>query len=294
MDFSAQSGKNEFAMRARALSALGPHGFHKIHYTEWGDPENPEVVVCVHGLTRNSRDFDFLASALAKSYRVVCPDMPGRGLSDWLVQKEDYTITTYLGDIAVLLGRLNVEQVRWVGTSMGGLIGMFLATLPGSPVNRLILNDIGPQISQESQARIAQYLGSNPSFADAASAESYFRTVHAPFGPLTDEQWKQITLSSIKPAPEQGFMLRYDPGIAEAFRAHRKGGGSFWEVWDTIRCPVLVLRGAESDLLSQETASAMLQRGPRCQLVEFAGIGHAPALMSEDQIAVVRDWFSGE
>lgn len=280
------------AMRSRMLSSLGPHGFHRIHYTEWGEPDNPKVIVCVHGLTRNSRDFDDLARALSKTHRVVCPDMPGRGLSDWLGHKQDYNSATYMADIAVLIGRLNVEEIGWVGTSMGGLIGMLLAAQPGSPIKRMLMNDIGPDIGQEARARIGQYLGGNPVFQNLASAERYFRTVHAPFGPLSDAQWRRLTLNSVKPSAGQGYRLHYDPGIAQAFKTRRKSAGSFWDSWDKIQCPVLILRGSESDLLSPETAQAMLKRGPVSRLIELPGIGHAPSLMSKEQIEMIVSWFS--
>ncbi|MGR9108694.1 MAG: alpha/beta fold hydrolase [Gammaproteobacteria bacterium] len=281
-------------MASKTVSALGPHGFHRIHYTERGDPENPNVIVCVHGLTRNCRDFDDLATVLAKSHRVVCPDMPGRGLSDWLEHKEEYNTATYVADIAVLIARLNVEYVGWIGTSMGGLIGMMLAAQPGTPIRRLLLNDIGPEISSIAHERIVQYLGSNPVFKDIPSAERYFRTIHAPFGPLTDAQWQRLTMHSIRPSGDAGYVPHYDPGIAIPFNTYRNSAGSLWELWDKVRCPVLVFRGSESDLLSAETARAMTTRGPSCRVIEFAGIGHAPSLMSDDQIAAVEDWFSGD
>jgi pimeloyl-ACP methyl ester carboxylesterase len=279
-------------MASKTVSSLGPHGFHRIHYTEWGDPKNPDVIVCVHGLTRNCRDFDDLAAVLANRHRVVCPDMPGRGMSEWLKYKEDYNTITYLADIAVLLARLDVERIGWVGTSMGGLIGMIIAALPGSPIKRLLLNDIGPEINPAAHERIVQYLASNPVFQDMASAERYFRTIHAPFGPLTDDQWKRMTLNSLTALPEKGYRLHYDPGIAEPFKNRGKSADSLWETWDAVACPVQIFRGSESDLLSAETAAAMLTRGPTASLVEFPGIGHAPSLMAEDQIRTVKAWFS--
>jgi pimeloyl-ACP methyl ester carboxylesterase len=278
-------------MTSRTVVALGPHGFHRLHYTEWGNPDNPDVIVCVHGLTRNCRDFDDLAAALAKNHRVVCPDMPGRGLSEWLQHKEDYTTATYLADIAVLIGRLDVERIGWVGTSMGGLIGMAVASLPGNPIKRMLVNDIGPEISPIAHDRIVQYLGSNPVFPDTTSADRYFRTIHAPFGPLTDAQWQRLTMHSVRPSAG-GYALHYDPGIAEPFRTYRNSADALWAIWDKIRCPVQIFRGKESDLLSAETAAAMLSRGPSSRLVEYPGIGHAPSLMAEDQIAAVQDWFS--
>ncbi|WP_416818026.1 alpha/beta fold hydrolase [Denitromonas sp.] len=274
-------------MRERSVQCASAHGLHRMAYTEWGDPANPRVLVCVHGLTRNGRDFDFLAAALANDYRVVCPDVVGRGRSDWLKIKAGYGFPQYVADMVTLIARLDVPTVHWVGTSMGGLIGMILAALPGSPITRMVLNDVGPKITVESIHRIAEYVGAAPVFANLDVAERYIREVSAPFGPLTDAQWRHLTEHAVS-AVDGGVAMVYDPGIAETFReSPLESDVDLWDVYDAIRCPTLVIRGADSDLLLHETALEMSQRGPKATLVEFEGIGHAPMLLDPAQIEVV-------
>ncbi|HRP25800.1 MAG TPA: alpha/beta hydrolase [Thauera sp.] len=283
-------------VRERSVQCLGPHGLHRMAYTEWGDPRNPRVLVCVHGLTRNGRDFDDLAQALADDYRVVCPDVVGRGRSDWLGVKADYGFPVYVADMVTLIARLDVEQVHWVGTSMGGIIGMLLASQPHSPITRLVLNDVGPVITTTALQRIAQYVGMAPRFPSMEAAEAYIREVSASFGPLTDSQWRHLTQYSVRPVggADGGFAMVYDPGLGDAFRASPiLEDIDLWGVYDNVRCPTLALRGAESDLLTPDTFTAMAGRGPQAQLVEFAGVGHAPMLMDETQITVVRDFLLG-
>jgi pimeloyl-ACP methyl ester carboxylesterase len=276
-------------MRACELRCLGPHGFHRMAYCEWGDAANPRVVLCVHGLTRNGRDFDDLAQALAPHLRVVCPDIAGRGSSEWLSHKPDYGYPLYLADMAALIARTGAERVDWVGTSMGGLVGMMLAAQAGSPIRRLLVNDIGPFIPKAALERLAAYVGKAPRFATLDEFERYLRTVMAPFGPLTDQQWRHLAEHSSRRYADGNFGARYDPAIGDAF-AGELHDVVLWPVWDAIPCPTLVLRGKESDLLMRETAEEMTRRGPKARLVEFDRIGHAPALMAEDQIAVVREF----
>lgn len=277
-------------MRSSQVLGLSARGFHRMHYTEWGDPANPRVLICVHGLTRNGRDFDALGHALEDRCRVLCPDVVGRGRSDWLADKTGYAYPRYLADMALLIARGGAERVDWVGTSMGGLIGMLLAAQPGTPIGRLVVNDVGPFIPRAALARIGEYVGRAPDFADLDEMERYVRTVSAPFGPLDDAQWRHLTEHAARRRTDGRFEFAYDPGIAEPFREAARDDVDLWPVWERIRCPVLVLRGAESDLLLREDALAMTRRGPRAELVEFAGIGHAPMLMAPDQIAAVRDW----
>jgi pimeloyl-ACP methyl ester carboxylesterase len=276
-------------MRPRHLHCLGPHGFHRVAYTEWGDPGEARVVICVHGLTRNGRDFDFLAQALAAHRRVLCPDVVGRGQSDWLSHKDDYGYPLYVSDLAALIARSGAEQVDWVGTSMGGLIGMMLAAQPHTPIRRLVLNDVGPVIPKASLERIAQYVGKAPTFADLDALERYIRQVSAPFGPLTDDQWRHLALHSSRRYDDGSVAMGYDPAIGNAFSGEMKDV-VLWPFWDAISCPTLLLRGVQSDLLLESTAQEMTQRGPRPRLVQFEGIGHAPMLMADDQIAVVREF----
>ena len=277
-------------MRSDFIYGLGPHGFHQIHYTEWGDADNPHILVCVHGLTRNSRDFDSLAAVLAEDYRVICPDIPGRGQSAWLDDKSDYNYSVYLADMAVLLGRLHSEKVDWIGTSMGGIIGMLLASQPNTAIHRLLLNDIGPNISKESLNRIKEYAGTDPAFTNRLEVEKYLRTIYKSFGPLTDTQWRHIARFSTRLLPDSRLALHFDPGIVMLFNHASIEAIDLWDVWDQIQCPVMVLRGEESDILSADTARAMGKRGPKAEVVEFPGIGHAPALMALDQIATIRKW----
>ncbi len=277
-------------MQTSSFLSISAHEFHKIAYTEWGDPDNERVLICVHGLTRNGRDFDFLAKALAEDYRVVCPDIVGRGHSEWLKVKEDYIYATYDVDVATLIARLDVEHVDWLGTSMGGLIGMLLAALPNTPIRRLIINDIGPFIPKAALERIAQYVGTDPRFESLADVEAHLREVHAGFGPLTDKQWGHLTRHSAHKTEDGRYALMYDPAIALRFTTAPFEDMDLWAVWDQIGCPVLLLRGTESDVLLAEIAEEMQTRGPRTQLVELAGVGHAPALMAKDQIDVIRDW----
>lgn len=285
-------------MRERRVKCLSPAGFHDMAYVEWGDPANPRVLVCVHGLTRCGRDFDFLARELADRFRVVCPDVVGRGASGWLANKSLYGIPQYCADMAALLARLDVETVDWLGTSMGGLIGMTLAAQPNSPVARLMLNDVGPVLSAGAIARIGEYVGRMPRFADPARGEAWLRVVLAPFGQLSDAHWRHIADHSLRRTADGQWELHYDPGIAEPFRAAMQAESGpqdavLWPLYDAIRCPTLVVRGAQSDLLSAATAAEMATRGPRAHTVEVAGVGHAPTFMDESQIRIVRDFLLG-
>ena len=279
--------------RFHQVQCASPHGLHRVAYMEWGDPANPRVLVCVHGLTRNGRDFDDLARAMAPHYRVICPDVAGRGLSEWLPVKDDYQLPIYVADMVTLIARLNVDTVHWVGTSMGGLIGMLIASLPNNPIRRLVLNDVGPVITASSLRRIGQYVGQAPVFPTYDAAEAYIREVSAPFGPLTDAQWRQLSEHSVKQV-EGGWVMRYDPGIGEPFRKMPiVVDVDLWQIYDAIACPTLLVRGAESDLLLPETAAQMGSRGPKAALVEVPGVGHAPTLMDAAQIAPVRDFLLG-
>ena len=259
-------------------------------YTEWGGANNPQVLLCVHGLSRVGRDFDDLARALCGEYRVVCPDVVGRGNSGRLADPRHYQIPQYVSDMVTLLARLNAAELHWVGTSMGGLIGMGLAALPASPVKRLVLNDVGPVLKADALKRIGEYLGKAPVFPDFAAAERYIRAVSASFGLTTDAQWKFLTEISLRPASDGGFAMHYDPAIALPFRDANTGSVDIdlWPVYEAIRCPVLVTRGESSDLLSRETLEGMRERGPRAVTVEIPGVGHAPMFMEPGQIDVVK------
>jgi pimeloyl-ACP methyl ester carboxylesterase len=285
-------------MRERKVQCLSPAGLHDMAYVEWGDPGNPRVLVCVHGLTRSGRDFDFLAQSLAGEYRVVCPDVVGRGRSAWLRDKSLYGIPLYTADMVTLLARLDTERVAWLGTSMGGLIGMALAAQEGSPIARLVLNDVGPVITAAAVARIGEFVGKAPRFASLAEAETYLRAVSAPFGPLTDAQWRHLTGHAVRQAADGLWELHYDPGIADPFRVSMNAGEAgrdvtMWPLYDAIRCPTLVVRGERSDLLTRETVAGMMARGPHAQSVEVPGVGHAPMFMDDAQVAVLRGFLLG-
>lgn len=280
-------------MRQDFVLGLSSKGFHRMHYTEWGDAANPRVVICVHGLTRNGRDFDDLAQALQQDFRVVCPDVAGRGKSDWLYAKEDYGYPQYAADMNALIARVTTgggKTIYWVGTSMGGMLGMVLASRPNTPIKKLILNDVGTHIPKVSMERIAAYVGKDPRFKTFQEMETYVRTVSAPFGPLTDAQWKHLTQHNTRQHADGSWGMNYDPGIALPFQKGPLADIDLGHYFDAVACPTLLLRGAQSDLLQRETALAMTQRGPRPRLVEFEGVGHAPMLMAEDQITAVREF----
>lgn len=278
--------------REHTVQCLSPAGLHRIAYTEWGDARNPRVLVCVHGLSRVGRDFDDLARALCADYRVVCPDIVGRGRSDWLADPTDYQIPQYVADMVTLLARLDADSVHWVGTSMGGLIGLALAAMPDAPITRLVLNDVGPLLKAEALKRIAEYLGQSPVFADFAQAEAYIRAVSASFGLTTDAQWRRLTEVSLVAAAGGGWRLHYDPAIALPLRTLGTGSVDIdlWHIYDAVRCPTLVVRGAQSDLLDRPTLAAMAIRGPHAATIEIPEVGHAPMFLDTGQIDIVRNF----
>jgi pimeloyl-ACP methyl ester carboxylesterase len=277
-------------------------GGHRMAYWQWGDASAPHVVVCVHGLSRQGRDFDVLAQALcARSggrLRVVCPDVAGRGRSEWLKDPSLYQIPAYAGDMLALLAQLQPAVLDWVGTSMGGLIGMVVCGQPGLPlpvpVRRLVLNDVGPAIRWEAIERIKTYLGDTGRFDSLEAAAAAMRAVSLTFGPHTDAQWLALSRHMVRPLDGQGgaLTLHYDPAIAVPVRAttaelSAQGESMLWQLYDNIQARTLLLRGADSDMLTPRTAAAMAQRGPRAQVVEFAGVGHAPTLVADDQVDCV-------
>ncbi|MCM2348238.1 alpha/beta fold hydrolase [Acidovorax soli] len=317
-----------------AASEAGPHGRapaspqaqHRMAYWEWnstGNPAHPHVVVCVHGLTRQGRDFDTLARTLSRHARVICPDVVGRGQSDWLEDPAGYQIPQYAADMLVLLGHLQrqapVQVLDWVGTSMGGLIGMALCGQPGLgvadesisadrpatgvgslwplavPVRRLVLNDVGPAIEWDALQRIGQYLGAPVRFDSLQQAADAMWAISSSFGPHTAAQWLELSRPMVRALPAGGLALHYDPAIAQSFGAmtpevSAAGARQLWQLYDRIQARTLLLRGAQSDLLAPETAQAMARRGPKAKLVEFEGVGHAPTLMAQDQVTAVTDF----
>ncbi len=261
-------------------------------YREWGAADNPAVLLCVHGLTRSGLDFDELAAALSGDYRVICPDVVGHGRSDWLTDKSAYQIHQYLADMVTLIAQLELGQVDWLGTSMGGVIGMVLAAQENTPIKRLILNDAGPLITAASLQRIGATLGKPPRFDSMDAAEQYLREVSAGFGPHTDAQWRRLTENVVRVAADGKIEFCYDPGLAHSYQAVAgdQGDIELWPFWDMITCPTLVLHGADSDLLRDDTVREMAARGPKAEVVDFAGVGHAPTLRQPEQIAALKDW----
>ncbi|MDP3085035.1 MAG: alpha/beta hydrolase [Rubrivivax sp.] len=280
--------------RLEHVQCLDSRGLHRMAYWEWGDPANRRVLVCAHGLSRQGRDFDTLARGLASHYRVVCPDVVGRGRSDWLGDPMGYNLPAYVADMVTLLARLDAQELDWVGTSMGGLIGLGLASLPGSPVRRLVLNDVGPVIQPQALQRIGSYLGQPMHWPSEEAAAVGLLAISQGFGPHSAEQWLALTKPQLQPDGD-GFKLRCDPAIALPFKAitpelAAAGQAMLWQSYDRLRCPTLLLRGADSDLLSHDTAQAMTQRGPQARLHEFAGVGHAPTLVQPEQRQVVSEF----
>ena len=295
-------------------------GGHRMAYWQWGDPLSAHVVVCVHGLSRQGRDFDVLAQALCdaarqqqRTIRVICPDVVGRGESDWLKDPMGYQVAAYAGDMLALLAQLNahapIEALDWVGTSMGGLIGMVVcgsaASRPadaGVPlVRRLVLNDVGPTLEWQAIVRIGTYLGRAGEFETVENAADAMLAISSGFGPHTPAQWLALSRPMLRPVHgDAGSPLRlhYDPAIAGPFKlateeSTRQGEAILWQLYDQISAQTLLLRGAHSDLLSVETARAMTERGPRARLVEFEGVGHAPTIVAPDQVETVTGFLLG-
>ena len=286
--------------RLKSVQCISPGGLHRVAYKEWGDPENRNVLVCSHGVTRVSDDFDNLARALCDRYRVVCPDTVGRGRSGRLANPQLYRVPQYVSDMVTLIARVTQDEdkVDWFGTSMGGLIGMGLASLPDTPVRKLVLNDIGPKMDAVALARIGDYIAQDLRFPTYEAAKCFVRDVSLSFGEHTDEEWDKIACDVLR-QDEQGQWIRhYDMGLAEPIRAVTPESCAsdealLWAAYDRITCPTLLVRGEKSDLLSRETAQEMTRRGPKAKLVEIPDVGHAPTFLHEDQIAIAREFLIG-
>ena len=275
-------------------------------YWQWGDANSDHVIICAHGLSRQGRDFDVLAQALCDAapgkLRVVCPDVVGRGKSDWLKDPMGYQIPQYAADMLALISQLQPKTLDWVGTSMGGLIGMVVCGQPDLPlpvpVRKLILNDVGPAIEWLAIQRIGQYLGKGVQFDSIQQAADAMWAVSTSFGPHTKEQWLALSQAMVKPNGD-GFVLHYDPAIAIPFasateESTKQGEAMLWALYDNIKAKTLITRGAQSDLLSVATAQAMTQRGPKAQLVEFEGVGHAPTFIAADQVKAAVEFLIGK
>ena len=279
-------------MRSRYFAALGPTRFHRVHYTQWGDPANPRVVVCVHGLTQTGRDFDPLASALSDGWRVICPDVVGRGRSDWLDDGSGYTYPQYLADMTVLIALAGVEKVDWVGTSMGGLIGMLLAALPGSPIRRLVLNDVGPLVPKQALERIAGYVGRDERFATFEDFVAAYRERHRTSVELPEPDWSELARHNHRVREDGSFGYGFDPAIAQPFQGMALADVDLWATYDAVRCPTFVIRGADSDVLLAPTVKEMRRRGPRAAVFEVPNVGHVPRLGDAAQIDAIREFLA--
>lgn len=288
--------------RIKSVQCISPAGLHKMAYKEWGDAANPKVLICVHGVTRVADDFDNLARALSDHYRVVCPDVVGRGRSGCLGDAQRYRIPQYVEDMVTLIARVTAgtedATVDWFGTSMGGLIGMALASLPGSPIARLVLNDIGPTLDPVALQRIGDYIGQDLRFPSFEAAATFVRDVSLSFGAHSDQEWLKLAGDVLRQDQDGQWVRHYDMGLAEPFRCAtpesvRADEAALWAAYDAVRCPTLLVRGADSDLLSRATAQAMLARGPKPSMVEIADVGHAPTFLHDDQIAIARQFLIG-
>jgi pimeloyl-ACP methyl ester carboxylesterase len=277
--------------RRRSVQCASPRGLHRIAYLEWGDPRNRDVLICVHGLLRSARDFEPLARELSSHFRIACPDLAGRGDSDRLPDPALYAVPQYLADMVTLIARLDTESVNWLGTSLGGLVGMALAAQAGAPVKKLLLNDIGAVIPHAALERIGAYAGERHTFGTFDQAERYMRDIAAPFGPHSEAQWRFLAENWLRRNADGSWQPHYDPQIGVAFRASVPDKDmELWHLYDAVRCPTLVIRGAQSDLLARSTAEQMRSRGPKAKVIEIAGVGHAPTLLSAEQIGIVRDF----
>lgn len=275
-------------MHTSSVRCLNATGFHNMVYHEWGSQDNERVIICVHGLARNSRDFDELARVLAREYRVICPDIVGRGDSDWLPAGQEYGLPQYLNDMTTLIARLNVKQVDWVGTSMGGIIGMCLAALPDSPIKHLVLNDIGGLVPASALQRISDYLGEQR-FDSLTEVEAYMRQTYLSFQNLTDAQWLHLAKCGAKSDGDEGYRLHYDPVIVETTKSASKEDINLWPIWSAISIPQLLIWGEESDVLQEETVRTM-QANDKLELFSVPGIGHVPSLMEVDHIERIQHW----
>lgn len=278
-------------MRTDSVLCLNPRGIHRMKYRVWGNQVSGRVLICVHGLARNSRDFDELAQAMSDEYLVVCPDIVGRGESDWLPEGAPYEIGQYVQDIMVLIGRLNVETVDWVGTSMGGIIGMALAALPNSPIRNMLLNDVGAYIPSKALQRIYSYVGEQEFFS-LEDAERYMRQNYQALRYLRDDQWRRLVESGTRQDQDGRFRLNYDPAIAAATAQVAPREIDLWPLWDAMTCNRALVWGESSDVLNEDTVSKMRAQAEDLEVLAIEGLEHAPSLMENYQIRWIKDWFS--
>ena len=287
--------KFSMAFTRQTVQCISPAGLHTMSYKEWGDPQNAKVLICVHGVTRVADDFDMLAQALETEYRIICPDVVGRGQSGRLPNPQLYQIPQYVSDMVTLLARANADTVDWFGTSMGGLIGMVLASMKNSPLRKLVLNDVGPSLNFDGLKRIGDSIAQDVRFDTFEEALRFIREVSISFGPHSEAEWHKIARDVLKQDADGKWVRHYDLSLAIPVQATTAevaaiGEKMLWAAYDAITCETLLIRGAESDLLSKATAAQMQERGPRAEMVEIAGVGHAPTFVQLDQIAIVKEF----
>ncbi|KTD36155.1 hydrolase/acyltransferase [Legionella nautarum] len=299
-------------MKRDYVLCVSDEGYHRVAYTEWGkvNSESP-TVICVHGLTRNSRDFDALADYLStQGSHVFCPDVVGRGDSSWLKNAHDYNFKRYIIDLSNLISRTGAKEIDWIGTSMGGLLGIIMASLPNTPIRRLILNDVSPQVPIQTLWHMAKYVGKDPQFSSKEEAKEHYKKIYAEFGNLTEKQWINFTEHSVTELSPGVFISKFDPNIHDfklswqsvkefLYHPHRALEGilfdiDLWDFWQKITCPVLVIRGSRSTLLLPEHIKKMKRMHPEVEVFEVEDAGHAPALLELDQHKKIRSWLNGK
>lgn len=273
------------------VRAINPKGFHTVACHLWGHSRALRPVICVHGLTRHSGDFDELATALAKNRRVVCPDLVGRGASDWLPDPGGYHVPQYNCDLTTVLAATECPEVDWIGTSLGGLCGIVMAGMPNTPIRRLVINDVAPEVPLAALRRVSAYLSEPLSFPDYEAVEAHLREVYAGFGPMSDSDWRDMARTDVYRGDDGLYAPHFDPGIGANFRRywllHRF---NVWSYWKSISCPIMIIRGTESDFLTPELLGRMIEHQPDAQVHEVRGVGHAPILNSETLIAPIQAW----
>lgn len=270
---------------------LSSEGFHRNYYRQWGDADNPNIIICVHGVTRLSRDFDTLAQALSKQYRIICPDVVGRGYSDWFGNKRNYNFMQYCADMNSLISHINAERVHWIGTSMGGLIGLILSALSHTPIQSLILNDVGPTLKRAELQNLGRYIGRAPTFPTQEDLLEYYKETYRAYGELPEKQWQTMALySSFK--EDYGYRMHYDPKIGDAFRSNYSFFNfDLWKYWEEIECPTLIIRGELSTFFTQDTANKMLERDEDVEITTIKNAGHAPMLNSKTEIKAIEKFY---